>query len=313
VAVVRYSNLVWDSARWEGFDLRADDIVISTPPKCGTTWTQMICALLIFQTTTFDRPLSRITPWLDMRTRPRAEVVAELDAQQHRRFIKTHTPLDGLPWHDHVTYIGVGRDPRDVALSMDHHMSNMNFEAFLAALASTASVDGGDPLPAPPPPQTAPEGTPEAPPSDRDRFWMWVDDPTPATVANSSLAFTLRHQETFWDARASANVVMLHYDDLQSDLAGQMRALADRLAIAIPEERWSELVNAATFDHMRANAENLAPNTDTAIWQDTAQFFHRGTSGQWHTLFDDDDQRRYHERVAQLVAPDLAAWIHDRT
>jgi aryl sulfotransferase len=47
-SLIRYSNMVWDSARWEGFELRPDDIVISTPPKCGTTWTQMICALLIF-------------------------------------------------------------------------------------------------------------------------------------------------------------------------------------------------------------------------------------------------------------------------
>ena len=44
-ASIRYRNLVFDSARWEGFTFRGDDIVISTPAKCGTTWTQMICAL----------------------------------------------------------------------------------------------------------------------------------------------------------------------------------------------------------------------------------------------------------------------------
>lgn len=35
--------------------------------------------------------------------------------------IKTHTALDGLPWDDRVTYVCVGRDPRDVALSWDNH------------------------------------------------------------------------------------------------------------------------------------------------------------------------------------------------
>ena len=39
-----------DSSRWREFQLRPDDIVISVPSKCGTTWMQMICALLIFQT-----------------------------------------------------------------------------------------------------------------------------------------------------------------------------------------------------------------------------------------------------------------------
>ena len=83
----------------------------------------MICALLVFQTTTFDEPLDLISPWLDMLTRERDDVVADLDAQTHRRFIKTHTPFDGLPYDQRVTYIGVGRDPRDVALSWDNHVA----------------------------------------------------------------------------------------------------------------------------------------------------------------------------------------------
>ncbi len=58
----RYHSLPQDSARWDGFVFRPGDIVISTPPKCGTTWMQMICALLIFQTPLFDRPLSEISP-----------------------------------------------------------------------------------------------------------------------------------------------------------------------------------------------------------------------------------------------------------
>ena len=49
----RYTSIVCDSSRWDGFEFRDGDIIISTPPKCGTTWTQTICALLIFQTTTF--------------------------------------------------------------------------------------------------------------------------------------------------------------------------------------------------------------------------------------------------------------------
>jgi aryl sulfotransferase len=58
----RYKNMFCDSARWEGFVFRPDDIVISTPPKCGTTWTQMICALLVYQTTSFEQSLDLISP-----------------------------------------------------------------------------------------------------------------------------------------------------------------------------------------------------------------------------------------------------------
>ncbi len=43
---------------------RYGDIIISTPPKCATTWTQTICALLIFQKTRFDRMLREISPFI---------------------------------------------------------------------------------------------------------------------------------------------------------------------------------------------------------------------------------------------------------
>src|SRR3954447_12027368 len=101
----RYRSIIADSGRWDGFAFRPGDIVISTPPKCGTTWTQMLCALLVFDGPVFPAPLDELSPWLDMTISPLAEVMATLDAQTHRRFIKTHTPLDGLPMHAEVTYL----------------------------------------------------------------------------------------------------------------------------------------------------------------------------------------------------------------
>lgn len=101
--LIRYRTVVSDSQRWEGFQLRPDDIIITTPPKCGTTWTQMICALLILETLELPAPISELSPWLDQVTRSRRETAALLEAQSHRRFIKTHTPLDGLPRAEGVT------------------------------------------------------------------------------------------------------------------------------------------------------------------------------------------------------------------
>lgn len=41
---VRNHSIIADSARWEGLSLWNGDMIISSPSKCGTTWTQMICA-----------------------------------------------------------------------------------------------------------------------------------------------------------------------------------------------------------------------------------------------------------------------------
>src|SRR5215212_7470951 len=106
-AVRRYEARMYDSNRWNGFELRPGDIIISTPPKCGTTWTQMICALLILQEPELPLPLDTLSPWIDMVTRARTDVFADLEAQTHRRFFKTHTPLDGIPNDPTVTYICV--------------------------------------------------------------------------------------------------------------------------------------------------------------------------------------------------------------
>ncbi|MCU1497922.1 MAG: sulfotransferase [Acidimicrobiales bacterium] len=298
MTAVRYRTLVYDSERWAGFAFRHGDIVISTPPKCGTTWTQMLCALLIFDTTEFHQPLARLSPWLDQQTRTLASVMSDLEAQTHRRFIKTHTPLDGLPWDDGVTYLSVGRDPRDAALSWDHHWENLDRDAFLALRAAAVGLD-----------DLAELGPPGPVPADPiERFWLWATE-TQAGAA-PTLAGTLSHLQKAWDRRDQPNAALFHYTDLSVDLVGQMRRLAETLEIDLPEGRIEELATAASFRNMKANATRLAPNADQRLWHSTEGFFHRGSTGRWRDLLDEADLRRYEQIVAGLVAPDLDQWAH---
>ena len=227
-ALVRYRNLVADSVRFDDFEFRDDDIIISTPPKCGTTWTQTICALLIFQTPDFPAHVDLLSPWLEQSLRSLDGVRDDLAAQTHRRFIKSHTPMDGLPFDERVTYICVGRDPRDVALSWDNHMSNLDIGAFLQLREKAVGNEDLAEL-MPPPEAMVP------PPLEVDRFWRWVDATNPVTDDLGSLAFTLHHLNSFFVKRDLPNVVMLHYGDMKDDLEGQMRALATRLGIDVPE------------------------------------------------------------------------------
>jgi hypothetical protein len=300
--LVRYRSLVNDSARWGGFGFRDGDIVISTPPKCGTTWTQMICALLIFRTADFDRPLDQISPWLDQTTKSREKVLATLEAQKHRRFIKSHTPFDGIPYDERVTYIAVGRDPRDVAISMARHFDNMDLPAFLSLVDSAVGLENMA--------DVMPTEMPAMSPDDRERFWQWVDDDTPLTQALSGLRGTLYHLSTFWEARTRPNVVLMHYGDLQADLPGEMSRLAKRLRIDIGDAEIAELAEAASFEAMRSRAAEVAPNSTEPIWLDTGKFFHKGTSGQWREILDDEDLRRYSERVRELASPEFSDWVH---
>jgi aryl sulfotransferase len=246
---VRYRAFPTDSARWEGFVFRDGDIVISTPSKCATTWVQMICGLLIFQTTEFYRPLDVISPWLDVLFRPWNEVVADLEVQTHRRFIKTHTPLDGLPYAEQATYICADRDPRDVAMSWDVHIANANFETGLALRAVAVGLDDLAKL--------MPDGPPPVIEDERKRFWAWVDQPATPETHFFGLASTLHHLQTFWDVRDRPNLVLVRYEDLLADLEVQMRSLAERLAIQVADDVWPELVQAATFEQTSRRPSEL--------------------------------------------------------
>lgn len=291
-----YTSFIQDSARWDGFELRDDDIIIVTPAKSGTTWMQMCVALVLFQTPNLPKPMAELSPWLDMLTWPLDEVVALLDAQEHRRFIKTHTPFDGLPMDPRVTYVYVGRDPRDAMRSMENHMANVDLDAVMAARANVVGLDDLDPADMPVPPDDPVE-----------RFWAWVDDDR---GDEDGLPGVLHHLSVAWASRHEPNVALFHYADLQRDLAGQLRRLADVLEVEVPEDRWDELVPAATFASMKARADVLAPDTVHKLWKSNSQFFDHGRSGRWREWIAEHEIARYDARVAELVPPDLAHWAH---
>jgi len=258
-----------------------------------------MCALLILQDPDFDVPLDQLSPWLDMQIQPVDAVFAQLSAQRHRRFIKTHTPLDGLPWDPRVTYIGVGRDPREIALSWDAHRANMDMDALLARRAAAV---GNDDLA-----ELLPNGMPVAPDDARQRFWDWMDAPLGHPLP--CLRGTIAHLDGLWRARSLPNVVLLHYTPLTGDPLGQLRTLAGRLGIGVPEEQLPVLAAAAGFDRMRSRAQRLAPAADSGIWRDTTAFFHGG-SGRWRELLDAADLDRYERTIAALTTPELSAWVH---
>jgi len=242
----RYETTMWDSGRWSGFTPRDGDIVVCTSYKAGTTWTQMLCAVLIHQTPTLPAPLAQLSRWLDMRLMPVDDVLAGFEAQGHRRVIKTHTPLDGIPYFENVSYVYCGRDPRDIFMSMQHHMSNIDMDV-----------------------------------------------------------------QTFWRYRHLPNIHFHHFADLKKDLEGQMRRLAAFLEIEVDESKWPELVRAATFDQMKANADRIAPEADHRIWKSTESFFNKGENEQWRAALSKESLDLYHKLTRERYAPDMLEWMED--
>jgi aryl sulfotransferase len=285
---VRYRSPEEDSGRWLDFRYRPGDVVISTRSKHGTTWMQMICALLIFQTAELPAPLSRLSPWLDWLVVPHAEVLAQLEGQQHRRFVKTHTPLDGIPLDPRACYVVVARHPLDAAVSLYHQGDDRDRMRHLT---------GGQARPPAPRPPV--------------HEWLatWIDRDTEPREDLDGLPGVLWHLSDTWCRRNKPNVMLVHYDDLSKDLEGQMRRLAHRLDITVPDHRWPELIAAAGFPAMRERAEQLAPDP-VGVLKDSRAFFREGRSGAARDLLTGEQLSRYHARAAQFAPDDLLAWLH---
>ncbi len=216
-----YHGFIADSDRWHNFRMRDDDVVITTPSKSGTTWMQTIVGMLLRQTTDLP-PISTISPWIDMQIRTEEELFRVLDAQTARRFVKTHTPFDGLPYNPNVTYIAVIRHPLDVALSDRDHGLNMKRDE---TVALREAVAGKFEKPAEwedPPDETAP-------------FLRWfIDNTRPPTGSGpNGLDDYCQQIRTYWEARDKPNVHLFHYADMWHDLDGEMRRVAAALGIVI--------------------------------------------------------------------------------
>ena len=111
--------------RWETWVPNKGDILVCTPAKCGTTWTQTILAMLVHGGAELPARLPVLSPWVDADLGVPANEVAEaLAAQKGRRVVKTHTPADGFPIWDGVTVISVYRHPLDVFFSLRKHTAN---------------------------------------------------------------------------------------------------------------------------------------------------------------------------------------------
>jgi aryl sulfotransferase len=244
-------------------------------------------------------PIGTISPWLDMKIRTEDEVFTLLEAQAHRRFIKTHTPLDGLPMVPSVTYICVVRHPLDVVLSGHDHSQNMREERVkkLKELRKAAEAPDED-IPA----------SEEAPEDPGDYLRWFIDNhERPTGSGPNGLEDYCEQILTYWDAREAANVHLFHYADMWNDLDGQMRRVAAALGVKVDEQRWPAFVDAAGLASMRSRAAATAPDAHLGVWVDPERFFRSGGTRDWASLLSADDIAHFDERLRSL-AEDAAGW-----
>ncbi|HEY3798717.1 MAG TPA: sulfotransferase domain-containing protein [Caulobacteraceae bacterium] len=282
---------IFDSAAWDQYKPREDDIVIATFPKCGTTWTQRIVSMLLAGSAA---PAPVGGPWPDFRLRPPGEWLEPAEAQTGRRHLKSHLPYDALPVYAGVKFIHVARDGRDSAMSYHNHLRG--FQPLMWDIidgVSRADPKFGDVAP--------------RPPEDAGVFFhTWLEDGGGLGDPGASY---WEVERSYWAARREPNMLMVHYNDMKADRAGEIARIAAFLDIKLPAPTMGEIVEAAGFDQMKHDGAELMPGAEHAWVGGSQTFLNKGVNGRWEGVCAAADLARYHTRVAEEFTPGLAAWL----
>ncbi len=282
-----FHNHHFDSTIWNQFEFRNDDIVIATYAKSGTTWMQQIIAQMLFGGDP-ELEVAELSPWLDLRVPPRDVKLALVEAQTHRRFLKTHLPTDALVFSPKARYVYIGRDGRDVVWSLYNHHVNANASWYAALNDTPGRV--GPPI--------------EPPPADIVEYWtQWMDrDGYPWWPFWGNI-------RSWWAIRDLPNVMFVHFAALTRQMEAEMRRLAAYLDIAVDDSRWSSIVQYCSFNWMKQNAIRSVP-LGGAFWDGGAEvFINKGVNGRWKNTLTATQIAAYETRAVEELGAECAHWL----
>ena len=261
-----------DSTQWDEVTARPDDLVIGSCYKSGTTLTQQIITLLIYQSDEFSC-IQEASPWVDLAMFPLKP--ERIEALPSPRLLKTHLPFDALPAHEGWRYIYLARDGRDVCLSLFNHCQSHLVKVDRAG----RPIDNGS--------------------GDFTEFFdQWLETGHPRWAYWENIA-------SWWQVRHEPNVLLLHYADLVNDKPNQIGRIARFLGVRTTPELLGLVQERSSFEYMKANHHKFErPGSFKP-----GSFINQGKNGRWQDLLSAAQVQRYLDVIHRELAPACAAWI----
>mgnify|MGYP001367274281 CR=1 FL=1 len=227
---------------------RSDDIFIASFPKSGTTWTQQIVRLVYSRglIRDSDPALHAIIPWLDdSEDLPDLSVVDMLTSP---RVFKSHNPYHLLPCKltESNRLIYVTRTAKDTAVSMYFHTFGFKMYEYDESIEHFIGEFMA--------------GRVEYGP-----YWT--------------------HLSSWYAQRERSNILVLHYEDMQRDLAATVARVAHFLDQALTNEEIERIAELSTFSSMKKD-----PRTSMQLWDEEQRkpgmpFMRKGEAGDWANHF----------------------------
>lgn len=234
---------------------RPGDVLIATYPKCGTTWMQQIilCLLARGQASKVFDPMQQ-APWIERESSLARRISVIVDREgsadfSRRRCFKTHAPLNLLPCANGFSrgkIVVIFRNPKDAASSMYQHYRGL-----------------------PPFAYTGP--------------WSHFFE---ALFTQGKVG----HGDYFdhvlaWRAAATkphSNILWLSFEQLKTDLAANIRRVAQFLDIPINDTVLNDVVAASSFSSMKAAHQ---ARVQSGAHMGSTKHFRKGAPGSWRSVF----------------------------
>jgi aryl sulfotransferase len=288
-----YQNHHVDSTRWGHFTPRDDDIIISTSYKSGTTWMQMIMNYLLVPDGNWET-FQGFSPWLDATFRPIEDVLTDLNAQTHRRCIKSHLAFDGLPYFPQVKYIIVARDVRDVFMSLWNHYASFT-DSFYEDMKNRVVHESR-----------------VLPRYDGDIHKGWRDWTTRGWFEWESEGYpfwgNMHHTKTFWEFRHLPNILFVHYNNLLDSSRAEIRRITEYIGLNVTDQQIDKVVELTSFQNVKANSDQIMGKMES-FKGGSKSFINKGTNGRWKGIFSENELKLYDEAVERVLTPDCAHWL----
>uniref|UniRef100_A0A8C5QW40 Sulfotransferase n=1 Tax=Leptobrachium leishanense TaxID=445787 RepID=A0A8C5QW40_9ANUR len=241
---------------WENvkrFQARADDILIATYPKSGTTWMSEIVDHILSEGDTVRTKRGAIyerVPFLEYAVPDMPTGTESLNLLDCQRVIKTHLPVEILPkcfWDEKCKTIYIARNAKDVVVSYFHfyrmaivHPEPGTWEEFL---------------------QNFMEG--------KVAFGSWFN-----------------HVKGWWNARKEKNILYILYEDMLENPKREIHKVFEFLGKKESEDEVEKIHQATSFQAMKNNPmANYTSVPGSVMDHSVSPFMRKGICGDWKNHF----------------------------
>ena len=255
------------------FQPRESDVLITTPPKAGTTWMQQILYQLRSGGDESFVSIDAVVPWLEIQRDGKSwqQILECFEQLTEPRIFKTHCTAEQTPGIGIARIILTSRDPRDCCVSFYHHIMNMTEE-----VRSEVGIT--------------------APTSFDEHVSQWLE-----------FAAWYRNVQSWWPHIDDEKVLWLRYQDLKSDFEKQLDRISKFLEWPMSISQKQRIMEYTSFDWMKANDEKFSSQAVSIKGKQPAfkpgKFIRKGEVGGYGKLMNAGQEKMILDKAHDMLEP----------